>query len=79
MHFAKSWEPLAVVTPEVTKDPLVGVYPQELAYELYGEDFCVRKLGQGTTCSEGSVFDPVVYETEDSDDEGVKIHSKRPP
>ena len=79
MHFAQSGEPLAVVTPEVTKDPLVGVEPQELAYDLDGEDFRVRKLGQRTTCSEGSVFDPVVDEAEDRDDEGVKIRRKRPP
>src|SRR5215210_733830 len=79
MHFCEGGKPLAVMTPEVPKDPLVGVYPQELAYDLDGEDFCVRKFGQGATRSEGSVFDAVVDEAEDRDDEGVKIHRKRPP
>ena len=45
MHFAEGGEPLAVMTPEVTKDGVVGVEPQELAYELDGENLCIRKFG----------------------------------
>ena len=57
VHFAECGEPLAVMTPEVTKDRLVGVHAKELSHDLDGEDLCVRKFGQGTTRSEGSLFD----------------------
>jgi hypothetical protein len=79
MDFSEGGEPLAVMTPEVTKDPLIGVEPQKLAYDLYGEDFCVGEFGQRTTSSKSSLFNAVVYEAEDGYDEGVKIHRKRPP
>ena len=79
VEFAYSGEPLAIMTPEVTKDRLVGAQTQELTDDLDGEDFCVGKFGQGSTCSKGPVLDSVVYEAEDGDDEGAKIHGKRPP
>jgi hypothetical protein len=47
MHFAEGGEPLAVMTPEVTKDGDVDVEPQELAYDLDGENLCIRKFGLG--------------------------------
>jgi hypothetical protein len=47
MHFAEGGEPLAVMTPEVTKVGVVGVEPQGLAYDLDGENLCIRKFGQG--------------------------------
>ena len=79
MHFAEGGEPFPIMSPELTKDCLLSVEPQELPYHLDGEDFRVRKFGQGATRSESSIFDSVVYEAEDGDDEGVKIHGKRPP
>jgi hypothetical protein len=79
MHFGEGGEPLSVMTPEVTKDRLVGVETEELADDLDGEHFCVRELGQRTSCSEVSAFDSVIDEAEDANDEGVKIHGKRPP
>ena len=51
MHFAEGGEPLAVMTPEVTKDRFVSVHTKELTYYLDGEDLRVRKFGQGTTRS----------------------------
>ena len=72
-------EPLALMLPEVVKDRLVGVEPRELSDDLDGEDLRVRKFRQWTTRSEMSVFGSVVDEAEDGDDEGAKVHWKRPP
>ena len=47
MHFAEGEEPLAVITPEVTNDGVIGDEPQELAYDLDGENLCIRKFRQG--------------------------------
>lgn len=79
MQFAQSGEPLAVMVSEVTKDRFVRVHTKELTYYFDGEDLRVRKFGQGTTRSEGPVFDSAVDEAEDGDYEGAKIHRKRPP
>jgi hypothetical protein len=65
VDFTQGWEALGVMTPEVTKDRLVGVEPQELSDDLDGEDLCVRKFGQWTTRSEVSSFDSTVDEAED--------------
>ncbi len=79
VDFAQRGEPLAVMLPEVAKDPFVGIDAEELSNDLDGEDLRVGKFGQGTTPSEASVFDPVIDEAEDADDEGAKIHRTRPP
>ena len=71
MHFAEGGEPLAVMTPEVTKDPVVGVDAEELPDDLDGEDFCVRKFGQWTTRPEGS--------TSESQSVGVGPRPRRRP
>ena len=47
MHFAECGEQHVAMTPEVTKDGVVGVEPQRLAYDLDGENLCIRKFGQG--------------------------------
>ena len=54
--------------------------PRKLADELYGKHLRVAQRGGGSTCSEApEVLDVVVYEAEDSNDEGAKIHNRRPP
>lgn len=79
MHFAEGREPLAVMSPEVAKDRLVGVEPQEFPYDLDGEDLCVGELWSGTALANATILDLLVHEAEESDDEGVKIHAGRPP
>jgi hypothetical protein len=79
MDLVQGGEPLTVVTPEVTEDRLVGVQAKKLTNDFDGENFGVRKFRQRTTRSETSVLGSVVYETEDGDDEGAKIHERRPP
>ena len=54
--------------------------PRKLADELYGKHLRVAQRGGGSTCSEApEVLDVVVYEAEDGNDEGAKIHNRRPP
>jgi hypothetical protein len=67
-------EPLTVVPSEEEVDTLVGVEPQELAHDLYGEDLGVGKLRSGATPTDTPSFELIVYEAEDGDDEGAKIH-----
>ena len=38
MYLAEDGEPFTIVKAEVAEDRLVGVEPQELAYDLNGED-----------------------------------------
>jgi hypothetical protein len=39
-----------------------------------------ESLGGGAALAQGfAVFEPVVHQTEDRDDEGAKIHQRRPP
>ena len=48
MDLSEGGEPLAIMTSEVVEDGLVGVYSEELAYDLYnGKDICIRELGSG--------------------------------
>jgi hypothetical protein len=56
------------------------VHPQKLAYDLDGDDLGVAERWSGSATSETSeILDAVVDEAEDADNEGVKIHWKRPP
>jgi hypothetical protein len=64
------------VPSEVAVECLVGVKPQELAYDLDGEDLRIRELRSGSAASDAPPFETVVHQTEDSHDEGVKIHEK---
>jgi hypothetical protein len=66
---------VGVVAPEVGKELRIFVYPQELTDNLDGEDFRVAERRGRSALSEASkLSDAVVYEAEDRDDEGVKIH-----
>ena len=51
----------------------------ELSDDLYSEDLCIGELGSGTAPSEALIFDLIIDEAEDRNDEGVKIHLRRPP
>ena len=65
-------EPLCVVPSEEEADCLVvGVYAEELSYDLDGEDLGVGKLRGGTTLTDTPSFEPIVYQAEDGDDEGA--------
>src|SRR5215208_3390918 len=79
MDLAERGEPLRVVPSEVAADGLVGVEPQELSDDLDGKDLRVGKLRGRTAPTDAFFFEPIVHETEDGHDEGVKIHGKRPP
>jgi hypothetical protein len=79
MDFAECGEPLAVVPSEVAVDGLVGVEAEELAYDLDGEDLGVGKLRDGAALADTPSFEPIVYQAEDGDNEGAKIHERRPP
>ncbi len=80
MHPAEVREEVGVVAPEVRKELRILVEPQELADHLDGEDLRVEERRGGSACSEApEARDPIVYEAEDGDDEGAKIHGKRPP
>jgi hypothetical protein len=74
-------EPLAIVASEVAVERQIGIDAEELAYHLDGEDLGVGELRSRTALSDASIFfsKPVVDETEDGNDEGVKIHERRPP
>jgi hypothetical protein len=73
VHLPQGWEPLPVVTPKVDEKILLGVEPQELAYDLDGEDFGVGKLRAGTALAQlGLSFEPVLNEAQDGNDESVK-------
>jgi hypothetical protein len=79
MHFAEGGEPLRVVRAEEEVDVLVGVYAEELSYDLDGEDLRVGELGGRATLTDTPSFELIVHQTEDGDDEGAKIHRKRSP
>ena len=79
MDLTEGREPFAVVTTEEEVDTLVGVYPEELSDDLYGEDLGVGELGGRSTLANAASFEPVVDEAEDSNDEGAKIHERKPP
>src|SRR5215203_6381274 len=79
MNLAECREPLGVVPSEEEVDALVGVYPQKLSDDLDGEDLGVRKLWGGAALTDTPSFELIVYQAEDGDDEGAKIHEGRPP
>jgi hypothetical protein len=80
MHTSEVREEVGVVASEVPKELFVFIYAQKLADDLYGKHLRVAQRGGGSTCSEApEVLDVVVYEAEDSNDEGAKIHNRRPP
>jgi hypothetical protein len=77
MHVQEVREEVGVVAPKVRKELCILVYTQELADDLDGEHFRVTERGGGSAPSEMSeVLEPVVYEAEDGNDEGAKIHEK---
>ena len=81
MDDSEGGEPLGVVPSEVSVKSLVGVKTEELTYDLDGEDLRVGELRSGAAFAQGSpVFELVIHQAEDGeDDEGAKIHGKRPP
>src|SRR5215218_10380014 len=79
MDFAQSGEPFTIVPSEEEVDGLVGVEPEELSYDLDGEDLGIGELGGWSAPSDAAFLESVVDEAEDADDEGAKIHRKRPP
>jgi hypothetical protein len=80
MHTSEVREEVGVVATEVRKELRIFIESQELSDDLDGEDFRVAERWCGSTCSEtAEVLDPVVDEAEDGDDEGAKIHERRPP
>jgi hypothetical protein len=79
MDLEKCREPFAVVPSEVVIECLVSVETEELADRFDGEDLGVRELGRRATLTNAAILEVVVDETEDGDDEGVKIHERRPP
>jgi hypothetical protein len=72
-------KPLGVVSAEEEEDGLVGVYAEELADHFYGENLRVGKFGGGSALADAPILDTVVDEAEYGDDEGAKIHERRPP
>ena len=64
---------------EVDVEALFGVDAEVLADHLYGQDFRIRELGRRTTLTQRSSFEPIIYQTENRDDEGAKIYEQRPP
>ena len=78
-YFAQGGEPLAVMTPEVAKDCFVGVHAEELSYDLDGEDLRVGELGSWAALANTATLEPVVDKAEGGNDEGAKIHERRPP
>jgi len=78
MHPQEVREEVDVVAPEVREEFCVFVEPQKLTDDLDSEDFSVAERGSGSTLSEASeVLKSVIYEAEDRNDEGAKIHKKK--
>ena len=78
MDHAEGGEPLCIVPAEEEVDVLVGVYAEKLAYDLDGKDLRVGDLWRRATLANAKILETVVYEAEDADDEGAKIHKKTP-
>jgi hypothetical protein len=75
MHTSEVREEVGVVATEVGEDLRVFIEPQELTDDLDGDNLRVKECGSGSACSEASeLSDTIVYEAEDGDDEGAKIH-----
>jgi hypothetical protein len=79
MNLTEGRKPRAVVPLEEEVDGLVGVHPEEFAHDLDGEHLCVGELGGGAALTDAASLESVVYEAEDRDDEGAKIHERRAP
>jgi hypothetical protein len=79
MHLPEGGKPFALVPSEVAVECLVGVYAEELSYDLYGEDLRVGELWGRAALTNAASLESVVYEAEDVDDKGAKIHEGRPP
>ncbi len=77
MYLAEGRKPFSVVPLEEAVDAFVGVYAEELAHDLDGEDLGVGELGCRSTASEAPSFELVVDKSEDGHDEGAKIHKKK--
>jgi hypothetical protein len=78
MHLPQIRKEVGVVTPEVRKELRVFIESEELSDDLDGEDFRVGECRSGSTCSEvPEILEMVVYEAEDSNDEGAKIHERK--
>ena len=77
MYLAEGGEPFSVVTAEKEVDALVGVESQELPDDLDGEDLGVGELGGGSALTDTPSFELIVYQTEDSYDEGAKIRERK--
>src|SRR5215213_2716451 len=77
MHLPEVREEVGVVAPEVRKELGVFVEPEELTDDLDSQYFRVTERGSGSAFSEAPVaLETVIYEAEDRDDEGAKIHRK---
>jgi hypothetical protein len=77
MYLPEVREEVGVVAPEVHKEFGVFVEPEELTYELDSQYFRVAERGSGSALSEAAeVLESLIYEAEDRDDEGAKIHKK---
>src|SRR5215208_3556337 len=79
MDLTKGGEPLAIVPLEEEVDTRVGVHPEELSDDLDGEYLDVGELWGGAALTDAASLESVVDEAEDRDDEGAKIHERRPP
>jgi hypothetical protein len=77
VDFAESGEPFTIMVPEVAVEALVGIDAQKLAYDLDAQNLGVGKLrGRSALAQPSLLFEPVVYQAEDGNDEGVKIQEK---
>src|SRR5829696_3321286 len=77
MHTSEVREEVGVVALEVRKEFGVFVEPEELTDDLDSQYFRVAEGGSGSALSEApEVFKLVIYEAEDRNDEGAKIHKK---
>ena len=78
MDFPQSREPLPIVALEVGVETLLGVDPQELAYDLHRQHFRIAKFGLGATSPQLLLpHKLVIHLIENGYDEGVKIHESR--
>jgi len=66
------------MAPEVLVEALLGVYPQELPYDLYRQDLGVGELGRRATLAQLLPLEPIINEAENSDDVGAKIQKGDP-
>jgi hypothetical protein len=63
------------VSPEVSVKTFLGVYTEEFTDDLDGEHFGVAELRSRTAAARRLLtLEPIVSQTENGCDEGVKIH-----